>query len=60
MSKNPKAEMDNRSRQLNPEDATYYASRGEPVPPDVGPLDPVAAPAAPQPAPKQVDTKSGK
>ncbi len=39
--------MDNRSRQLNPNDATYWSSRGETPPADVTPLEP--EPPAPQP-----------
>ncbi len=44
-----KESMDNRSRQLNPNDATYWSSRGETPPADVTPLEP--EPPAPQPAP---------
>lgn len=39
MSNKSKAGTDNRSRQLNPTDPTYWSSRGEHAPADVGSVE---------------------
>jgi len=58
MSKNSKAATDNRSRQLNPQDATYWASRGE-TPSTGAPQQQDSAPQQPAPNAPQAGQKSG-
>lgn len=61
MSKGSKAAMDNRSRQLNPQDATYWSSRGEAPAPGVSPAPDGGAAQQPAPAGQpQAEQKSGK
>lgn len=59
MTTSKKAVDDNRSRQLNHRDSTWYSSRGLPVPDDLGSAEAEAAAPAASPR-KPGDTAGGK